>query len=119
MFKGIQHGGEVGGFLSHFGLEYRGQSLATCTELVLQQLLKQKRRHPNLWERARCYRRQDGKSGHCTGELCIESEEFDHLVPVRDAVHGQDIQWGASCKPCHAILTDREAAREKPPAEPV
>ena len=39
--KKPDHAEDLGKFVSQFGLEYRGQSLATCTELVLQQLLKQ------------------------------------------------------------------------------
>ena len=69
-------------------LEYLGQSLATCVKLALQTLLKQKRRQPTQEERRSVYRRQDG-CPHCTGELDIETEEFDHLLPVRDAVAGQ------------------------------
>ncbi len=87
--------------------------LSTCVEPALQQLLRQKRRAPTHEERTEAYRRQDGKCGHCSGELDDE-EEFDHPVPVRDAVEGQPALWRCWCKPCRALLSDREVTRRNP-----
>ena len=83
-------------------------------ELVMQLLLKQKRRQPSHEERVAVYRRQDGKCEHCSGELSIENEEFDHVLPCRDAVAGREVVWRCLCKACHALLTDREASRKNP-----
>ena len=104
---------ELATFCDHFALESRGQGLSTCVELALQQLLRQKRKAPSHQERTEAYRQQDGRCGHCACEIDGE-EEFDHIVPVRDAVEGQPVLWRALCKPCHALLTDREAARRNP-----
>ena len=109
-----EHADEVNQFCTHLGLEYRGQSLATVVELALQKLLKQKRRQPTQEERRSVYRRQEGKCKHCAGELDIENEENEELKMCRDSVAGQQVRWRALCKPCHALLTDREATRKNP-----
>ena len=80
---------EVQAFCLNLGLEYRGQSLATCVELALQMLLKQKRRQPAQAERTETYKRQDGKCSHCVCEL-DGCEEFDNALPVRDATTGKE-----------------------------
>ena len=60
-------------------------------------ILRQKRRAPTHQERTEAYRRQDGRCGRCSGELDGDNEEFDHLVPVRDAVANQPVLWRALC----------------------
>ena len=59
------------------------------------------------------YRKQDGKCEHCACEL-DETLEMDHYVPVKNAVAKQPVLWRALCKPCHALLSDREGGRKNP-----
>ena len=108
-----KHADEVSAFCSNLGLEYRGQGLSTCVELALQMLLKQKRRQPTHAERTETYKRQDGKCSHCACEL-DGCEEFDHVLPVRDATTGTEVKWRAVCRECHALLTERDATRRNP-----
>ena len=107
-----EHAQDLHDFSVTIGLEYRGQSLATCVELALQMLLKQKRQ-PTQAGRTETYKTQDGKCSHCACEL-DGCEEFDHVLPVRDATTGTEVKWRAVCRECHALLTERDATRRNP-----
>ena len=99
--------------MPHLGEPYYGQSLSTCANVILQTLLRQKRRAASSEEKVQAYREQDGKCEHCQGEL-DGGEEMDHCIPVKDAVAGQPVIWQALCKPCHAILSDRHGGAQEP-----
>ena len=99
--------------MMHFGEPYYGQSLSTCVNAVLQKLLRQKRRAASSEEKVKAFRKQDGKCEHCACEL-DETLEMDHYVPVKNAVAKQPVLWRALCKPCHALLSDREGGRKNP-----
>ena len=100
-----EHAQEVAAFCEHFGLEYRGQSLSTAVEQVMQLLLKQKRRQPSHEERVDVYRRQDGKCEHCNGELSIENEEFDHVLPSHEELIAAYRTQDGKCEHCNRELS--------------
>ena len=68
--------------MAHFGEPYFGQSLSTCVNLILQKLLRQKRRAASSEEKVQAYRKQDGKCENCACEL-DDACELDHDVPVK------------------------------------
>ena len=111
--KETEHAKELGEFMAHFGEPYYGQSLSTCVNLILQKLLRQKRRAASSEEKVQAFRKQDGKCEHCACEL-DETLEMDPYVPVKNAVAKQPVLWRALCKPCHALLSDREGGRKNP-----
>ena len=80
--KETEHATELEKFMAHFGEPYYGQSLSTCVNLILQKLLRQKRRAASSEEKVQAYRQQDGKCEHCACEL-DETLEMDHYVPVK------------------------------------
>ena len=80
--KEAEHATELEKFMAHFGEPYYGQSLSTCVNLILQKLLRQKRRAASSEEKVQAYRKQDGKCEHCACEL-DETLEMDHYVPVK------------------------------------
>ena len=111
--KEVEHATELQRFMEEFNEPYYGQGLSTCVNLILQKLLRQKRRAPTSEEKLQAYRKQDGKCEHCSGEL-DDDTEMDHFIPVKNAVAGQQVVWRALCKPCHALLSERAGGRNPP-----
>ena len=93
--------------MQKLGLEYRGQRLAGA---AAEALLKAKRLDPR-GSRDRILEEQNYQCKLCSAPIELGSCEFDHVVPVHQALEGQPQVLQALCLECHRTKTLLESSR--------
>ena len=96
--------------MQKLGLEYRGQRLAGAAAEAFQNLLKAKRLDPR-GSRDRILEEQNYQCKLCSAPIELGSCEFDHVVPVHQALEGQPQVLQALCLECHRTKTLLESSR--------
>ena len=94
--------------MQKLGLEYRGQRLAGAAAEAFQHLLKAKRPRAS---RDRILEEQNYQCKLCSAPIELGCCEFDHVVPVHQALEGQPQVLQALCLECHLTKTLLESSR--------
>ena len=97
-------------WMQKLGLEYRGQRLAGAAAEAFQHLLKAKRLDPR-GSRDRILEEQNYQCKLCSAPIELGCCEFDHVVPVHQALEGQPQVLQALCLECHRTKTLLESSR--------
>ena len=97
-------------WMQKLGLEYRGQRLAGAAAEAFQHLLKAKRLDPR-GSRDRILEEQNYQCKLCSAPIELGCCEFDHVVPVHQALEGQPQVLQALCVECHRTKTLLESSR--------
>ena len=96
--------------MQKLGLEYRGQRLAGAAAEAFQHLLKARRLDPR-GSRDRILEEQNYQCKLCSAPIELGCCEFDHVVPVHQALEGQPQVLQALCLECHRTKTLLESSR--------
>ena len=96
-------------WMQKLGLEYRGQRLAGAAAEAFQHLLKAKRLDLR-GSRDRILEEQNYQCKLCSAPIELGCCEFDHVVPVHQALEGQPQVLQALCLECHRTKTLLEPA---------
>eukprot|EP00439_Symbiodinium_sp_Y106_P020317 s8192_g2.t1 len=97
-------------WMQKLGLEYRGQRLAGAAAEAFQHLLKARRLDPR-GSRDRILEEQNYQCKLCSAPIELGCCEFDHVVPVHQALEGQPQVLQALCLECHRTKTLLESSR--------
>ena len=97
-------------WMQKLGLENRGQRLAGAAAEAFQHLLKARRLDPR-GSRDRILEEQNYQCKLCSAPIQLGCCEFDHVVPVHQALEGQPQVLQALCLECHRTKTLLESSR--------
>ena len=97
-------------------VDYHGQSLAGAARDVFLGLLRLKRTNLTPQQRDQLAREQDLRCAMCNGVTEPEERQYDHVVPLSQLCHPDQVQWQMLCNSCHAEKTSTEPRSDREPA---